>query len=707
MLQETKLKLNEKIACASLSDFQVYYLNKLIKEGTEETEALSVKVFLEEIEARVITAYGPQENALKEKKLKFWEFLEEEVNCAEMEGDGLIIQMDGNLHAGSSLIQKDPNKQNNNGFLFCEFLERNPQLIVVNTLDLCEGVITRKRILENKTEEAILDFYIVNEQMRRFLKKMKIDEDKEMNLLNLAQMKQNRRIIETDHNGLLLEMELDVGKSSPERQEIFNFRNKVCQETFYEETDKNEEILDCFKTELPFKVQSMKWKKSINNILHKCFRKIRISKRKEVSKTDNLLKERVQLKKEIKHSIIDDAMKEKIEKRIRDIEDDIGEDIANENRNVVLETLKQLGDGNNLNGSGRKRLWEILKKKFPKSSQAMPVGKKGGKGNLVTNHRELKKLYLKTYTQRMRNRPIKDELVELKQFKDELFNLRLKLASRKKSEPWTMEDLDNALKGLKKNKARDPHGWVNELFTEGVAGKNLKLSLLQFFNKMKFENEIPEFVQLADITTIYKGKGPKSELINDRGIFIVTLLRTIMMRLIYLDYYPQLDKSMSDSQVGARKGKNIRNHIWIVNGIISDVLSSKSKKPVDIQIYDYKQCFDSLWLQECMNDLYSAGLNDDKFALLYNVNSKVDIAVKTPVGKTDRQSIHNVIAQGDVFGPMFCSKQVDTFGQECLDEGKYTYMYRGEVEIPPLSMVDDVLCVSECGFKTSMMHAFI
>ena len=217
--------------------------------------------------------------------------------------------------------------------------------------------------------------------------------------------------------------------------------------------------------------------------------------------------------------------------------------------------------------------------------------------------------------------------------------------------------------------------WVNELFTEGVAGKNLKLSLLQFFNKMKFENEIPEFVQLADITTIYKGKGPKSELINDRGIFIVTLLRTIMMRLIYLDYYPQLDKSMSDSQVGARKGKNIRNHIWIVNGIISDVLSSKSKKPVDIQIYDYKQCFDSLWLQECMNDLYSAGLNDDKFALLYNVNSKVDIAVKTPVGKTDRQSIHNVIAQGDVFGPMFCSKQVDTFGQECLDEGKYTYMY--------------------------------
>ena len=179
------------------------------------------------------------------------------------------------------------------------------------------------------------------------------------------------------------------------------------------------------------------------------------------------------------------------------------------------------------------------------------------------------------------------------------------------------------------------------------------------------------------------------------------------MKLIYQDYYSIIDESMSDSQVGARKGKNIRNHIWIVNGIISDVLSQKSKKPIDIQIFDYKQCFDSLWLNECMNDLYSAGLDNDKFALLYNVNSKVNIAVKTPVGKTDRQSIHNVIAQGDVFGPIFCSKQVDTFGQECLEDNKYTYMYRGEVEIPPLSMVDDLLCVSECGYKTTMANAFI
>ena len=111
------------------------------------------------MDIRVVTAYGPQENALKNQKDKFWEFIEEEVNNAEFEGNGLIIQMDGNLHAGSQLIKGDPNKQNQNGCLFCEFLERNDNLCVVNALDLCEGVITRKRKVENMTEEEILDFF--------------------------------------------------------------------------------------------------------------------------------------------------------------------------------------------------------------------------------------------------------------------------------------------------------------------------------------------------------------------------------------------------------------------------------------------------------------------------------------------------------------------------------------------------------------------
>ena len=142
MIQETKLKPNELISCEATQNYQVYYRNRqvsqgggiamgidkdikstLIREGAEDIEAISVKIFLKDIEIRAITAYGPQENAVKNQKELFWEFIEKEVNDAEFEGNGLFIQMDGNLHAGSQLIDGDPNKQNQNGRLFCELLE--------------------------------------------------------------------------------------------------------------------------------------------------------------------------------------------------------------------------------------------------------------------------------------------------------------------------------------------------------------------------------------------------------------------------------------------------------------------------------------------------------------------------------------------------------------------------------------------------------
>ena len=43
-----------------------------------------------------------------------------------------------------------------------------------------------------------------------------------------------------------------------------------------------------------------------------------------------------------------------------------------------------------------------------------------------------------------------------------------------------MKDLEKALETLKKDKARDPNGWINEIFKDGVAGKDLKSSMLKF-----------------------------------------------------------------------------------------------------------------------------------------------------------------------------------------------------------------------------------
>ena len=109
------------------------------------------------------------------------------------------------------------------------------------------------------------------------------------------------------------------------------------------------------------------------------------------------------------------------------------------------------------------------------------------------------------------------------------------------------------LKSLQKNKSRDQAGYINEIFKEEVCGTDLKKSLLVMFNSLKIKRMIPEFMNFSNITTVPK-RGSLSELDNERGIFRVDIVRSILMRLMYNEKYPSIDRNMSDSQMGGRKG---------------------------------------------------------------------------------------------------------------------------------------------------------
>ena len=91
-----------------------------------------------------------------------------------------------------------------------------------------------------------------------------------------------------------------------------------------------------------------------------------------------------------------------------------------------------------------------------------------------------------------------------------------------------------------------------------------------------------------------------------------------------------------------------------------------------------------------------AGVTDCNLAILndYEANKEINVAVNTPNGLTIREMY-------------LVPLTVDTFGKECLAEGKYLYHYKDYVEVPILSMVDDALSVSECVYKSSMANAFI
>ena len=92
---------------------------------------------------------------------------------------------------------------------------------------------------------------------------------------------------------------------------------------------------------------------------------------------------------------------------------------------------------------------------------------------------------------------------------------------------------------------------ISELFLPGVMGSKLKSAVLSLMNGVKENYLIPWFMGLADITSIFKNKGSRMELDNDRGIFILAVVRKILDKLIDQDKYEDISKGMSDSNIGA------------------------------------------------------------------------------------------------------------------------------------------------------------
>ena len=196
-------------------------------------------------------------------------------------------------------------------------------------------------------------------------------------------------------------------------------------------------------------------------------------------------------------------------------------------------------------------------------------------------------------------------------------------------------------------------------------------------NRIKSDQIYPEALEPCNITSLYKHKGWRKEFNNYRGVFRVTVFRSILDRLIYNDSYYTIDKNLLDHNVGARKGRNILDNIFVLGAVVNSVVKGK-ECPIQIQIRDVDKCFDKLWLQNTTNALYEAGLDSYLLNILYLENRNANIAVKVNNNITTRINVTNVEMQGSVWGSLKCTSSMDTLNNIMLPQDQLTYTYKGD-----------------------------
>ena len=165
----------------------------------------------------------------------------------------------------------------------------------------------------------------------------------------------------SDHNILVLDIcyPWDV-RIRKKKIEIFNLRNKKCQAEFLNHTNQTD-VLSRSLENRDVVTGGKHWLKSMKTLVHKNFRKIRITNNASQSKIQELLSKR----------------------NPEENDEEITEEICQRNRRLILE---QIGNMSDMTGNmSMMKMWKVKQKVCPKNATSVPVAKLDEDGNLVCN----------------------------------------------------------------------------------------------------------------------------------------------------------------------------------------------------------------------------------------------------------------------------------------------------------------------------------
>ena len=642
----------------------------MIDEG-ENADFLTVKLEVCGKCIRLILVYGPQEKVPENTRETFWHNISIQVERAKLSGE--TVSLTGDFHAklGTLFVPGDVHDTSTNGkYLFD--LWKTQDLCLLNTQSFTHGVFTRVNN-KNKSERSVIDYMFCTYDLLSNISSFHIDEMKEFT--PWRQLKTGKTF--TDHNAMV--MKLVIPKSLkrhkvPGRQIVWDFDNPSGWDKYHKLTGTNPSLnkiwVDCENVEYSY----ARWEAKVNRLLHRCFRRKRVT-----NKPNGTFNREIRLllkqEKEIKHQLKTSKSKPMQKGREKDLEvlsKTISKKIAQFNWELVMGSVS--------NGLiSKEDFWKVKKKLFPKSVQ-IPHSILDRSGNVLTDSQNIILEYRNEMIHRLRKRLIRSDLKEFEGVVNDLCRQRLQKAKLKISAEFTLKEVQCAIEELKIGKCIDPMGFVRELFTK--AGIGLVKSIVTMLNAVKKKWHIPARWAEMYITMIYKQKGSWKELENHRGIFIVVILTIIFEKVIKNRILPVLSTNMTQFQTGGAKGKGVVDNLFILRGIIDH--SVYLNKPTFVTFYDIEKCFDSLWLEDCINTLWENGVQDDTIYLIYLLNAKASVTVNTPFGRAPVFELKHIVKQGTVLGPILNNCSLDTI---CRDGSGYQM---GHTVIKPMEFVDDL-----------------
>ena len=248
-----------------------------------------------------------------------------------------------------------------------------------------------------------------------------------------------------------------------------------------------------------------------------------------------------------------------------------------------------------------------------------------------------------------------DEEIQAENDVENEFDVLKCLAKVTQAQEISMNELDKVVNDLQNSKAPDKSGMRNEFIKYG--GKDLRQSLLILLNEIMEKGDIPNKWKSMRIKSLYKKKGDRREMENQRGIFLTNIVSKVFERIILNRNRNVIEKYMSAFQCGGKKGRSTIDHLFQLRAVMDEY----RYKNRDLHVFygDLQKCFDKLWLKDCIVKLSKSGMNLRELMLVHSLNEEAIIYVQTPYEETKMFRAKEIVRQGTIWGPTLCAIVTD------------------------------------------------
>ncbi len=256
------------------------------------------------------------------------------------------------------------------------------------------------------------------------------------------------------------------------------------------------------------------------------------------------------------------------------------------------------------------------------------------------------------------------------------------------TEPFTIEELDWAIKKLKRGKAIGADKIPNEFLK--AAGPIFRLKLLAILNEILTLESIPEVWRQSRLCMLPK-KGDLSLLDNYRGIAINSNIGKLFTKLLgaRLEADVELKQLLGKIQHGFRRGFQCADALYILNRIMAE----HGQRPgLAMAFLDIRKAYDKVNREKLWQKMEQLGYGGKLLRILKALYKDLTAVVTLDDVTSEPIRMSQGLKQGCVLSPLLFALYISDLGKQLEESGK-GYQIHG-VTIPGLFFADDMALVA-------------